>query len=276
MIRRMSSRRGIRRAPSGRGSPGTGSGNRADPAPPRGGTARENAGTSRQRSPSSVPSFRFQWVSSAGPWSVWPSGIAPSVRAQPCGIHRETVVVAGDLDDAGPEVLHGLVHTSMPEPHLERPAAERQREQLMAQADPEDRHLADQPADRRDAVGGDRRIARPVRQEDPVEPARGDLGRRGLRREHRRLAPHHAQGVAGCSASCRSRRPPPGSTAPCDSSAGPTDAAASYGSAADTVLARSAPSIAGRRLHAGDQRRRRPGRAWRSPRASHRGRAAAA
>jgi len=39
----------------------------------------------------------------------------------------------------------------MAEPHLEGPPTEGQREQLMAEADPEDRHLADEAPDGGDA-----------------------------------------------------------------------------------------------------------------------------
>ena len=190
-----------------------------------------------------MPSFRFQWLSSARPWSVSASGIAPSVRVQPCGSTANPWLWLVISTTPGREVLHGLVHAPMPEPHLVRPAAERQPEQLMPQADPEDRHLAEQPADRRDAVGGGRRVARPVRQEDAVEAARRDLGRRRLRGEHRRLAPHrreapqdvplHAEVVGGDAehgAVRRVRRP--------DQRPRPRTAAA-----ADTVFARSAPSM---------------------------------
>src|SRR5712691_9838114 len=64
-----------------------------------------------------------------------------SVWEVPChGVHSEAVVVAGDLDDAGPEVLHGLVHATVAVLHLVGAAAEGEGEQLMSEADTEDRN----------------------------------------------------------------------------------------------------------------------------------------
>src|SRR6516164_10658935 len=54
------------------------------------------------------------------------------------GEDAEAVVLAGDLDLAGGEVLDGVIGAAMPDRHLLCLAAERQRQQLVAQADAED------------------------------------------------------------------------------------------------------------------------------------------
>ncbi len=85
------------------------------------------------------------------------------------GIHGEAVVLGGDLDPAGVEVLHRVVGAVVPEGQLERPRAERQRQDLLAEADPERRQpRVDQPAHGLDQVGHALRVARAVGQEEPV------------------------------------------------------------------------------------------------------------
>ena len=64
----------------------------------------------------------------------------------------EAVVLRGDFDPAGVQVLHRLIGAAMAELELERLGAAGQRQQLMAQADAEDRRLAEQAADRLDGV----------------------------------------------------------------------------------------------------------------------------
>src|SRR5579859_4302806 len=68
-------------------------------------------------------------------------------RAHARGERREidakTVVLRGDLDAPGGEILHGLIAAAMAELQLVRPAAEREAQELVPEADPEDRLLAD-------------------------------------------------------------------------------------------------------------------------------------
>ena len=113
---------------------------------------------------------------------------------EPVGVDREVVVLAGDLDPSGHEVLHRVVAAVVPERQLDRAAADRQTEQLVPEADPEDRHLAEQAADRVDGVRHGRRVAGSVRQEHPVGLAGEDVGRR--RRGRNDLDPGEAGEVA--------------------------------------------------------------------------------
>src|SRR5713226_3626273 len=64
----------------------------------------------------------------------WSCDGSPAAR-----IAREAVIVARDLDPAGVEILHRLIDAAMPEAKLVRPTSQRQGEQLMAEADPEQR-----------------------------------------------------------------------------------------------------------------------------------------
>src|SRR5918992_2631531 len=57
--------------------------------------------------------------------------------------HREAVVLRGDLDLAGLEVLDRVVRAAVAEGKLERLEADRPAEQLVAKADAPDRNLAD-------------------------------------------------------------------------------------------------------------------------------------
>ena len=100
---------------AGRRSAGTGSARRAGPGTPPGGTAREKTGSSRCRSP-------------RGAVVQVDVGRSPSPAArQRRRVHREAVVLRGDLDAAGGEVLHRLVGAVVAELQLVRAAAERQR-----------------------------------------------------------------------------------------------------------------------------------------------------
>ena len=66
------------------------------------------------------------------------------------GVDRVVVVLAGDLDPAGRLVAHRVVGAVVAERELVGVGAEREPEDLVAEADAEHRHLADQPAhDRR-------------------------------------------------------------------------------------------------------------------------------
>ena len=84
------------------------------------------------------------------------------------GLHREVVVLAGDLDPAGGGALHGDVAAVMAERHLEGAAAQSQGEQLMAEADAEHRHPADERAQRPDRGSGHRGVSGAVAEEHSV------------------------------------------------------------------------------------------------------------
>src|SRR3954447_18917366 len=75
--------------------------------------------------------------------------------------HREAVVLAGDLDLTGGQVLDRMVGPMMPERHLLGPATQGQTQHLMTEADAEYRFAAvDQLPDLRHGVdAGSRRIA---------------------------------------------------------------------------------------------------------------------
>ena len=60
-------------------------------------------------------------------------------RRQRLARHDETVVMRGDLDAAGCEVLNRVVAAAVTQMHLNRARAESQREQLMPKADAKDR-----------------------------------------------------------------------------------------------------------------------------------------
>ena len=93
--------------------------------------------------------------------------------------HREAVVLARYLDLPGLEVLDRVVRAAMTEAHLVGVQADRATEQLMAEADPEQRHAADEPAQLLDDVGERRRIAGAVGDEHAIGrlltlPGRGE------------------------------------------------------------------------------------------------------
>ena len=91
------------------------------------------------------------------------------------GVDGEAVVLRRDHDAPGLLVALGLVRAVVPEAQLARRAAEREAEDLVAEADAEQRHASpDQLAHDRDRVGHRGRIARAVGQEHAV----------GLEREH--------------------------------------------------------------------------------------------
>src|SRR5256712_3993141 len=107
----------------------------------------------------------------------------PAERRHRVRFDGEAVVLRGDLDLPGGEVLDRVVGAVVAERQLERAPAGRQAEDLMAEADAEDRHATEQPADRLDQVGHALRISRPVGEEHPIGLRREDV-RRGRRRRH--------------------------------------------------------------------------------------------
>src|SRR5438552_15600205 len=84
-------------------------------------------------------------------------------------VDGEAVVVAGDLDPARVPVDHGLVHPAMAESELVGLAPERQRKELVPEADPEHGDPAEELTDGFDAVRGGRGVTGAVRQEHAVE-----------------------------------------------------------------------------------------------------------
>ena len=112
------------------------------------------------------------------------------VLGQRLGQDAEAVVLRGDLDLAGRQVLDRLVGAAMAALHLARLAAQRQRQDLVAEADAEQRHLLVEHAlDRGHAVAcRRRRIARAVGQEHAVGLVAQDVLGRGGGRNDRDLA----------------------------------------------------------------------------------------
>ena len=100
------------------------------------------------------------------------------------GHHREVVVLAGDLDPPGGRAAHGDVAAVVTEAHLERASAQRQRQQLVAQADAEDGHGAHQPAKRLDGGHGQFGVAGAVAHEHAVGFESEHIGCRGARGHH--------------------------------------------------------------------------------------------
>ena len=90
-------------------------------------------------------------------------------------IHAEAVILAGDFDFARLEVLDGVIGTSVAELELVCFGAERQSENLVAEADAEYRDFAEQFADGFDGVVHGRRVARAVAQKYAVGLSRQDL-----------------------------------------------------------------------------------------------------
>src|SRR3954454_8645131 len=82
--------------------------------------------------------------------------------------HREAVVLGGDVDPPGVEVLDRMVRAAVPEGELEGLEADRPAEQLVAEADPDNGLLPDHAAYVLDDVVERAGIAGPVRQEDEV------------------------------------------------------------------------------------------------------------
>ena len=114
---------------------------------------------------------------------------AGAVPFEAVRVDREPVVVGRHLHAAGAQVLHRLIGPAMSERHLVGAAREGQGEQLVTEADPEDRERAEEPTGRFDPVARRGRVPGPVRQEDAVEPASEHLGHGRLRREHRGFDP---------------------------------------------------------------------------------------
>src|SRR5262249_38301602 len=83
-------------------------------------------------------------------------------------IDCEAVILTSDLDPSRVEILYRLVSTSVAEFQFVSGRADRTTQELMAKADPEDRHLADSADERFDCVIEYRGIARAVGDEYTV------------------------------------------------------------------------------------------------------------
>src|ERR1051326_1395031 len=105
------------------------------------------------------------------------------VPGQALGDHTEAVVLAGDLDPARLDVLHGMIGAAMANRHLFRAAAEREGKELVAEADAKDRLLRfhELPQRGHGVCTGRRGVAGSVSEEYPVRLVREDLLRRGGR-----------------------------------------------------------------------------------------------
>src|SRR5208282_5391533 len=103
------------------------------------------------------------------------------------------MVVRGDFDLAGGQLLHGMISAVVAEFQLEGLASERYADELMAQANSEDWLPSHQAANVVDRVGAGLGISRAVRQEHSVGLQRQHVLRRGLRWDYRHLAALSAQ-----------------------------------------------------------------------------------
>ena len=103
------------------------------------------------------------------------------VRRERRRVDGEPVILRGDLDVPRLEVLDGLVAAVVAELELERACPDRLSEELVAEADPEDRSLAEEVPHARDLVVQHGGVAGAVREEHAV----GLLGEHLLRRRGR-------------------------------------------------------------------------------------------
>ena len=110
--------------------------------------------------------------------------VALDPRLAARALDREAVVLRGDVDPARLQVLDRVVGAAVAEGQLVGLEADGAAEQLVAEADAEDRPLADQLADGLDDVAERRRVAGAVGEEDDV----GVLGRAPARRSWCRAA----------------------------------------------------------------------------------------
>ena len=105
-------------------------------------------------------------------------------RRQRIGVDAETVILRGDFDLAGQQIFYRMIRTVMAEFQLEGLAAQRQAAELVAQADAEDRHAAQQLANVFDRVGDRLGIARTVREKYAVRLQREHVFGGSLGRDH--------------------------------------------------------------------------------------------
>ena len=101
-------------------------------------------------------------------------------------VDDEAVVLAGDRHPAGFQVLDRMVGAPVPEVHLEGPGAQRQGQNLVAQADAEHGQAAGQQSVNHGhrVFPGRRRVAGAVGEEYAVRPVAQHVVRRGGRGDH--------------------------------------------------------------------------------------------
>src|SRR5258706_8985597 len=87
---------------------------------------------------------------------------------QRIGVHREAVIVGGDLNLLRHVIQHGMIRAAVPELELVSLAAHREAKNLMAQADAEDGLFADEIADLLGLILQRLRIAGAVREEHSI------------------------------------------------------------------------------------------------------------
>src|SRR5438477_11494715 len=107
------------------------------------------------------------------------------VLRQRVGIYGEVMVVRGDLDLPGVQLLHRMIAAVVPELEFESLAAERDASQLVAEADAEDGLASHEAADIVHGVGAGFGIAGAVREKDAVWFQRKYIFSRSLRRNDR-------------------------------------------------------------------------------------------
>ncbi len=108
---------------------------------------------------------------------------------QGCLVHRKPMVLGGDHDLATVDVEHRMIGTMVAEFHLQRARAARQPEQLLSQADAEQRHpcLHQLPGGANGVIAS-RRVAGAVAEHDTVRRHCQRLVRRGCGRNDSDLA----------------------------------------------------------------------------------------
>ena len=103
-------------------------------------------------------------------------------------VDGKAVILRGDLDPVGQIIEDRLIRSTMAELELEGLAAQGNPQKLMAQADAENRGLADQAVDGVVGIGQRFRIAGSVGQEHPIGFMGQHLLGRGIARKHRHPA----------------------------------------------------------------------------------------
>src|SRR5205814_8140437 len=114
-------------------------------------------------------------------------------EAEGAGGDGEAVVLGGELDTAVGGAGHRMVRAVVAEGELERRQAERKAEELVAEADPEDGHLAEELPDGGDAVADRLGIAGTVREKHPIGIRSEQLRRRRRGRVDRDRTPLGSQ-----------------------------------------------------------------------------------
>ncbi len=90
------------------------------------------------------------------------------VHVQRIRIHRETVIVRGNLHSLGQLIEHRVIRATMPELQFVSFPAEGEPQDLIAQANAKNRRLADQLAHIRDLTVQRFRVARPIRKKHAI------------------------------------------------------------------------------------------------------------